>query len=142
MANSIKTNWGRWMIILTLLIGAIFHTTRLIVGVATFQDMYTTTVDALFTIPIVLGIIGVLITWHYINFRNRIEKGITILTLAYFTFSMPLHLQTWFTNDTGYIARFPWWFSFIFLSYTTVLLIIWARLRIQSDNYQAREYFS
>jgi hypothetical protein len=144
MENSIKIkiNWGRWMIVLTFIIGIIFHTTRLIIGVEAFQEIFTPVIDAIFTIPIVLGIIGVIMTWPYFDFRNRLEKGAIIVTLGYFIVSMPLHLQTWFTNDTGYIARFPWWYSLVFLSYSTILMIFWLRLGIQSNNYQEREYFS
>ena len=124
-----KENWGRWMVIFTLMVGIIFHSTCLIVGVDTFQEIFTPTVDAIFTIPIIFGIIGMIATWRYFQFRGRIEKGIIIFSLAYFILTMPLHLRTWFTNNTEYIISFPWWYSIIFISYSSVLIFVWTRLQ-------------
>ena len=128
--RKLTTNWGRYFVLLTLVTGVIFHITRLIVGVSDFQNMFTPTVDAIFTMPIVIGIIGILATWKYMHFRNRWEKGAVVITLAYFTLSMPLHLRTWFTGNTDYIAGFPYWYSIIFLAYTSVLLWVWWRLKV------------
>lgn len=130
---NMRINWGRWLVIVTLLIGIGLHLTRLIVGSDAFQPLFTATLDAIFTIPIVLGIIGMVRTWRFIQFRGRFEKGVAIFTLAYFVVSMPLHFQTWFTGNTDYITAFPWWYSLVFISYSSLLLFVWSRLRIQ-DN--------
>ena len=129
--KNLNTNWGRYAVIVTLLTGMLLHGTRLIVGVEAFQGILTPLLDALFSIPIILGIVGMAVTWKYIRFRNRWEKGAAILTAFYFTASMPLHLKTWFAGNTDYIAAFPWWYSIIFISYSSVLLYVWWRLNME-----------
>ena len=120
------------MVLFTLALGIAFHSTRLIVGVDAFQEIFTATVDIVFTIPMVFGIIWMVSTWRYFQFRGRIEKGVAVFTLMYFTLTMPLHLRTWFTGNTDYITAFPWWYSIVFISYSSLLLFVWTRLRIKN----------
>jgi hypothetical protein len=129
--RNLSTNWGRYAVLLTLFTGILLHSARLIVGVSAFQGIFTPMLDAIFTIPIVVGIIGMIVTWKHIQFRNRWEKGVVIFTLGYFVVSMPLHLRTWFTGNTDYIAGFPYWYSFIFLGYTAILVWVWLRVKVQ-----------
>jgi len=126
-----NNNWGRWTVIFTLITGIVLHSTRLIVGVDAFQDIFTPLLDAIFTIPIVIGIIGIIATRKYFEFRGWLEKGVVIFTLFYFVVSMPLHFQTWFTGNVDYIANFPYSYSFIFIAYSSVLIFVWARLKVK-----------
>lgn len=126
-----NSNWGRWTVIFTLITGIVLHSTRLIVGVNAFQELFTPLLDAIFTIPIVIGIIGIIATWKYFEFRGWLEKGVVIFTLFYFVVSMPLHFQTWFTGNVDYIANFPYSYSFIFIAYSSVLIFVWARLKVK-----------
>ena len=128
--RNLNTNWGRYAVIATLLTGVVLHSTRLVVGVEAFQGIFTPLLDALFSVPIILGIIGMAVTWKYMRFRNRWEKGVVMFTVFYFTASMPLHLKTWFVGNTDYIAATPWWYGIVFLSYTSILLFVWWRLEI------------
>jgi hypothetical protein len=52
------------------------------------------------------------------------------VTGVYFLLSVPLHIQTWYTQNTDYILVFPMWFSLIFLTYSSLLVIVWSRLKI------------
>ena len=121
---------ARYLVIFTLLVGVVFHATRLVVGVDAFQSMFSATIDTLFSIPIVLGIVAMLYGMNAIDFHGNVRRGIGWFTLGYFAVSMPLHVQTWFTQDVSYIATFPWWYSIVFLSYTACLLWVWAQAKV------------
>jgi hypothetical protein len=124
-------NWARYLVIFTLLTGVGFHATRLIIGVEAWQSFFTPAIDSAFSIPILLGSVTMLLGWAAFDFRSRVEKGVVVFTFIYFTGSMPLHVQTWFTQDTSYIASFPLWYSILFIGYVTPLLWVWARLKVR-----------
>ncbi len=130
MTQQTMGKWARYLVIVTLVIGVAFHATRLFIGVTAFQSVFTPLVDALFSIPIVLAIVAMILGWRAFAFRGRLEKAIVIVTLGYFILTMPLHLKTWVTKDTSYIEHFPWWYGFVFIGYAIVLLWVWARLRV------------
>jgi hypothetical protein len=132
MTRKISGTWARYLVIFTLLTGMGFHVTRLVIGVDAFQAIFTPAIDAAFSVPIILSIAAMLSGWAVFDFRSRFEKGVVLFTLAYFTVSMPLHFKTWFTQDTSYIASFPWWYGLVFITYTSGLLWIWMRLRIRT----------
>lgn len=122
-------------VLVTLVIGMYLHLTRLFIGTELLiKYIYTATFDAVFAIPMLLGVISFLPVWKYIRFRNRFEKFIVALTGVYFLASVPLHIQTWITQNTDYILVFPLWFSLVFLTYSSVLLITWWRLRVVIDG--------
>ena len=131
MSRHFYGTWARYLVIFTLLVGVGFHSVRLVIGVEAFQVIFTPMVDAIFSIPIILAIVAMFRGWPVFDFRGRVEKAIVMFTVAYFIVSMPLHFQTWFTQDTSYIMRFPWWYSLVFISYTSVLAWVWARLKIR-----------
>jgi hypothetical protein len=133
MTRQTVAGWARYFVISTLLIGIGFHVTRLIAGVEKFQTMFTPLVDALFSIPIILGIAASVWGWPAFDLRSRARKAVVMVTIAYFAASMPLHFRTWFTWDTSYIARFPWWYSLVFLSYTSILMWVWLRLELRPE---------
>ena len=47
----------------------------------------------------------------------------------YFTVSIPLHIQTFFTQRADYIMAFPEWYSFFILPVMAGLLVFALRLR-------------
>jgi hypothetical protein len=123
--------FARFLVIHTLLAGVGFHVTRLVIGVEAFQALFTPTVDAAFSVPIILAILAMFGGWPVFRFRRKADKPVVMITLAYFTLSVPLHVQTWFTQDTSYILSFPWWYSLIFIGYSSLLVWVWARLRVR-----------
>ena len=122
-------------VLITLGIGMYLHLTRLFIGTELLiKYIYTATFDTVFAIPMLLGVFSFLPAWKHIAFRNKFEKVIVILTGVYFLASVPLHIQTWYTQNTDYILAFPIWFSYLFLTYSSLLMIVWLRLRVGTGN--------
>ena len=118
-------------VLITLGIGMYLHFTRLFLGTELLiKYIYTAAFDAVFAIPMLIGVISFLSTWKHIAFRNKFERVIVGLTGVYFLASVPLHVQTWYTQNTDYILVFPLWFSLLFLTYSSLLVIVWSRLKI------------
>ena len=122
-------------VLITLGIGMYLHFTRLFLGTdLLIKHVYTATFDAIFAIPMLLGVISFLPVWKRIIFRNKFEKVAVAITGVYFLASVPLHLQTWVTQSTAYIRVFPQWFSLVFLTYSSLLMIVWWRLKIVAES--------
>ena len=122
-------------VLVTLGIGMYLHLTRLFIGTELLiKYIYTATFDAVFAIPMLLGVASFLPAWKHIVFRNKFEKVIVILTGVYFLASVPLHVQTWYSQNTDYILAFPIWFSYLFLTYSSLLMIVWLRLRVGTGD--------
>jgi hypothetical protein len=121
----------RSAVLITLGIGMYLHFTRLFLGTELLiKYIYTAAFDAVFAIPMLIGVVSFLPTWKHIVFRNKFEKVLVTVTGIYFLLSVPLHIQTWYTQNTDYILVFPMWFSLIFLTYSSLLVIVWSRLKI------------
>lgn len=121
----------RSAVLITLGIGIYLHFTRLFLGTELLiKYIYTAAFDAVFAIPMLIGVVSFLPTWKHIVFRNKFEKVLVTVTGIYFLLSVPLHIQTWYTQNTDYILVFPMWFSLIFLTYSSLLVIVWSRLKI------------
>ena len=119
----------------TLLIGAGMHLSRLILGTDWFiANVYTPLADSIFTLPIALGAIAIIAARDEYDFRNRFEKAIVSWSGTYFTASIPLHLQTWFTQNTHYARLFPMWFSGVFLVYTSIMQVVWWNLKSKAKQ--------
>lgn len=111
------------------------HFTRLFIGTELLiKHIYTATFDALFALPMLLGVISFLPAWKRIVFRNKLEKTAVAITGVYFLASVPLHIQTWYTQSTDYILVFPQWFSLVFLTYSSLLVFVWWRLKIVAES--------
>ncbi len=118
-------------VLLTLGIGMYLHFTRLFLGTELLiKYIYTATFDAIFAVPMLLGVISFLPAWKRIIFRNKLEKVAVAITGVYFFASVPLHIQTGVTQSTAYILVFPQWFSLVFLTYSSLLMFVWWRLKI------------
>jgi hypothetical protein len=118
-------------VLITLCIGIYLHVTRLFLGTELLiKYIYTATFDAVFAIPMLLGVITFLPAWKHFVFRNKFEKVVVAITGLYFLVSVPLHIQTWITQSTDYILAFPMWYSLVFLAYSSLLVIVWWRLKV------------
>lgn len=123
---------ARVSVMLTLLIGAVMHLTRLLFGTDWFIGyIYTPLIDSLFALPMILSSVAIVAARSGYVFRNRFEKIVVIWTGIYMTASIPIHVQTWFTHNTDYARLFPIWFSAVFLVYTTAMQVIWWNLKPQ-----------
>ena len=126
-------NWfpiARFFVSLTLLIGAVLHLGNLLFGADwLLAHFFTPLFDSLFAIPMIIGGFAAIAAWREFDFRNRFEKAVIIWTAFYFLGSVPLHAQVWFTGYVAYIRLVPEWFSAVFLTYTTIMQIVWWRLR-------------
>jgi hypothetical protein len=132
--RAVLSRVARPAVLITLGVGMYLHVTRLFIGgELLIEHIYTATFDALFAIPMVLGLIGIIAAWPQIAFRNRIERVVVVVTGIYFLASVPLHVRTWFTQRTDYILVFPMWYGYLFLAYSSLLLWVWWRLRISPD---------
>jgi hypothetical protein len=129
------SSFAKPAVLTTLAIGMYLHFTRLFIGTELLiKYIYTATFDAVFAIPMLLGVICFLPAWKHIVFRNKFEKVLVIVTGVYFLVSVPLHLQTWYSQNTDYILAFPIWFSYLFLTYSSLLMIVWLRLRVGTGD--------
>lgn len=118
-------------VLITLGIGMYLHFTRLFLGTELLiKYIYTAAFDAVFAVPMLIGAVSFLSTWKHIVFRNKFEKALVAVTGIYFLLSLPLHVQTWYTQNTNYILGFPMWFSLVFLTYSSLLVFVWWRLQI------------
>ncbi len=133
-----KDKWfpvARALVMLTLLIGALMHLTRLIYGTDWFiANVYTPLGDSLFAVPMTLGAFAIIAARREYALRNRLEKAVVIFTGVYFTASFPLHVQTWLTQNTNYIRVFPMWFSAVFLVYSSFLQYVWWNLKSKASR--------
>jgi hypothetical protein len=126
---------ARAFVTFTLLVGAFAHLNNLIFGPAVLAtQVMTPIVDSLFVFPMAIGAYSAFRARREIAYRNRFEKGIVLFTAVYFTLSLPIHIRTWFTQDTTFIEAFPVWYSGVFLVYTTIMQIVWYNLRAKPDS--------
>jgi hypothetical protein len=121
---------ARISVMTTLLLGAVMHLIRLTFGTDwLLAHALTPLTDSLFALPMMFGAFAIIAARKDFAFRNRFEKSIVIWTGVYFTASIPLHVQTWFTQSTDFFRIFPLWFSAVFLVYTTVMQWVWWNLK-------------
>jgi len=126
---------ARPAVLITLGIGMYLHFTRLFLGSELLiKYIYTATFDTIFSIPMLVGLVSFLPAWKRMVFRNKFEKVVTFATGLLFLFSMPLHVQTWYSQSTNYILVFPIAYSIIFLAYSSVMVFVWSRLKITAES--------
>jgi hypothetical protein len=125
---------ARPAVLITLGIGMYLHFTRLFLGTELLiRYIYTTAFDMAFSIPMLLGLLGFLPVWKRMAFRNWLEKVIVAATGIMFLLSVPLHIQTWYTQSTDYILAFPTAYSLVFLAYSSVMVFVWSRIKITAS---------
>jgi len=121
-------------IIATLIMGMYLHVTSLFIGrELLMRFILTPTFDAVLAVPMTYsGIVG-WIMWRRVVHRNGWHRLVYGFTIAYFTISIPIHVQTLITQRTDYILAFPWWYSyFILLVQLGMLAFVW-RLRFKES---------
>jgi hypothetical protein len=118
-------------ILITLGIGMYLHFTRLFLGTELLiKYIYTAAFDMAFSIPMLIGLLGFLPAWKRMVFQNKFERMVVAATGILFLGSVPLHVQTWYTQSTHYILAFPMAYSLVFLAYSSVMVFVWSRLKI------------
>lgn len=121
--------------LITLGIGMYLHFTRLFIGTELLiKYIYTATFDMVFSIPMLIGLVSFLPAWKRIVFRNKFEKVVVVATGLLLLLSVPLHVQTWYSESTNYILVFPMAYSIIFLAYSSVMVFVWSRLKIVTES--------
>lgn len=126
---------ARPAVLITLGIGMYLHFTRLFIGTELLiKYIYTATFDTVFSIPMLIGLVGFLPAWKRMVLPNKFEKIVVIATGLLFVLSVPLHVQTWYTQSTNYILVFPMAYSIIFLAYSSVMVFVWSRLTIVIES--------
>ena len=126
---------ARPAVLITLGIGMYLHFTRLFIGTELLiKYIYTATFDTVFSIPMLIGLVGFLPAWKRMACRNKFEKIVVIATGLLLVLSVPLHVQTWYTQSTNYILVFPMAYSIIFLAYSSVMVFVWSRLTIVIES--------
>lgn len=126
---------ARPAVLITLGIGMYLHFTRLFIGTELLiKYIYTASFDMVFSIPMLIGLVGFLPVWKSMVFRNKFEKVIVVATGLLLLLSVPLHVQTWYSQSTNYILVFPMAYSIIFLAYSSVMVFVWSRLKIVTDR--------
>ena len=122
-------------VLITLGIGMYLHFTRLFIGTELLiKYIYTATFDTVFSIPMLVGLVSFLPAWKRMVFRNKFEKVVVVATGLLLLLSVPLHVQTWYSQSTNYILVFPMAYSIIFLAYSSVMVFVWSRLKIVTDR--------
>lgn len=126
---------ARPAVLIILGIGMYLHFTRLFIGTELLiKYIYTATFDTVFSIPMLIGLVGFLPAWKRMVFRNKFEKVVVIATGLLLVLSVPLHVQTWYTQSTNYLLVFPMAYSIIFLAYSSVMVFVWSRLTIVIES--------
>jgi hypothetical protein len=121
--------------LITLGIGMYLHFTRLFIGTELLiKYIYTATFDTVFSIPMLVGLVSFLPAWKRMVFRNKFEKVVVVATGLLLLLSVPLHVQTWYSQSTNYILVFPMAYSIIFLAYSSVMVFVWTRLKIVTES--------
>jgi len=121
--------------LITLGIGMYLHFTRLFIGTELLiKYIYTATFDTVFSIPMLVGLVSFVPAWKRMVFRNKFEKVVVVATGLLLLLSVPLHVQTWYSQSTNYILVFPMAYSIIFLAYSSVMVFVWSRLKIVTDR--------
>jgi len=126
---------ARPAVLTTLGIGMYLHLTRLFIGSELLlKYIFTPAFDAIFALPMLVGVAGFWPAWKRMALRNRFEKIVVLATAVLFVGSIPLHVQTWYTKNTDYILVFPMWYSLVFLAYSSIMVFVWSRLKIETGK--------
>jgi hypothetical protein len=130
--------FSNYAAIITLLIGMYLHVTSLFVGRELLkQYILTPQFDMALAVPMTYaGIMGWL-SWKRVIFHRGWEKFFYGFIMTYFSISIPIHVQTFLTQNTDYIDKFPAWYSYPILVLMTAMLIFTRNLRYKPVSDQA-----
>ena len=124
-----KTNgyFSNYAAVITIIGGMYLHVTSLFIGRDLLkQYILTPQFDMIFAIPMAYaGIMGWL-SWNKVVFDKNWKKFFYGFVMTYFTISIPIHVQTYLTQNTNYIDAFPAWYSYpILVLMTAILFFAW-----------------
>ena len=142
--------WGAWFtrqgyllkpaMLAALLTGFFLHFAVLCLGNEfVVQNVVTPAVDKLLAIPITYGAIVSWIVWRRVIHTSRAHRNVYGLLAVYFTLSVPFHLRTYVTGDTGIFTSFPQWYSAALLPWLLALMVYTAQLRFKPAQTPGRE---
>ena len=99
--------------VLVFLTGMIIHVISLIIGREKFLlYIFTPLFDSIFGIPMAFAGITGIILWRNVLLDKTWKKICYWIGIFYLTTSIPFHVQTLITQDTGYINKFPEAYSY------------------------------
>jgi hypothetical protein len=117
---------------LTISLGALMHTYRVIFGDArTLQHVVTLTTDRILLVPMTYAAITGILVYRRVRFANRRHQALFTGSVVYIADSVPLHVYLdYVAKDVSFVTWFPMWFSYLLLIavYPAFLTMFW-RLR-------------
>jgi hypothetical protein len=125
--------FSNYAAIITVIGGIYLHLTSLFIGRELLKEnILTPAFDMVFAIPMAYaGIIGWL-SWNKVVFDKGWKKFFYGFIMIYFTVSIPLHVQTYLTQSTGYIDAFPAWYSYPILVLMVLILVFMWNIRYKN----------
>ncbi|MBK7317224.1 MAG: hypothetical protein IPO36_03720 [Anaerolineales bacterium] len=125
--------FSNYAAIITVIGGIYLHLTSLFIGRELLKEhILTPAFDMVFAIPMAYaGIIGWL-SWNKVVFDKGWKKFFYGFIMTYFTVSIPLHVQTYLTQSTGYIDAFPAWYSYPILVLMVLILVFMWNIRYKN----------
>ncbi len=117
----------------TFLFGIYLHAVRLQIGDDTIVTAHVITpgVDQVFAVLMGYATIAGWLSRRWVRHPTRTHKVVFTIVLVYLTASLPLHVASFFTQDTELFMVFPLWYSGVFLAMVTALTVFVWRLEIR-----------
>lgn len=129
LLNNFKNNgyYSKHATAITLIMGMYLHLTSLFIGRDLLkQYILTPQFDMVLAVPMTYAGIAGWLAWKRVIFDHTWSKFFYGFIMAYFTISIPIHVQTYLTQSTDYIDGFPSWYSyFILILMFLMLAFIW-----------------
>src|SRR3712207_5088391 len=112
----------------TFMFGFYLHAVRLQIGddrIVT-ERVITPAVDQVFAVLMGYAAIAGWLSRRWISHPTRRHKVVFSVVLGYITASLPLHVASYFRQDTELFTVFPLWYSGVFLAIVTALTVwVW-----------------
>ena len=119
--------------IATFVFGFYLHAARLQIGDDTIvtERVITPGVDQVFAVLMGYAAIAGWLSRRWVSHPTRRHKVVFSVVLIYITASLPLHVASYFTQDTELFMVFPLWYSGVFLAMVTAMIVFVWRLEIR-----------
>jgi hypothetical protein len=126
---------ARISVIATLVTGIYLHLSRLVFGIdLTLEHLVTAAFDSVFALVIIFATIAIFMARKETDFRSGLQRFVFYFTLVYFAISIPIHARTWFVPENiQSLKMFPAWYSVVFLTYSTLMVLGWWNLRAKPE---------
>lgn len=127
--------FSNYATVLTLLAGMYLHVTSIFIGRELLkQYVLTPQFDMVLAIPMTYaGIMGWL-SWKRVIFNHGWQRFFYGFIMTYFTVSIPIHVQTFLTQSTDYIDKFPAWYSYPVIMLMALMLVFIWKLEYKSNS--------